>query len=207
MHSHQGYVGNELADQAAKHAQWWSQQCNPKLIQQINDNPFVKSIKDIHKETQAYWDNQWQSNSNYFPSNSKIWCMKILPTLDDAIDFNRLLQKLSPYLVKPISRLASGYCNLRAPQFKWKLVNSPNCLHCKVPETIEHYLFECTKFDDIREDLFENLRICWLKSTPTQPPTSFSSRTIITAYNFHRNQQLEALQALGEFIRLSRVNL
>ena len=118
-----------------------------------------------------------------------------------------LNKQLSTYLVKPISRLASGYCNLRAPQFKWKLVSSPNCLHCKVPETIEHYLFKCSKFDDIREDLFEKLRIFWLKSTQTQPPPSFSSRTIITAYNFDRDQQIEALQALGEFIRLSRVSL
>ena len=168
----------------------------------------MRTIKDVHKETRIFWDNQWQKKSLYFPSSSKDWCLKILPTLDDAIEFNKNVQLLSPYLIKSICRLVTGYCNLKHQQFKWKLASTPNCVHRKAPETVTHFLLDCSKFDTIRTKLFEKLRILWLKSNPIlDPPTVFSPRTILTGYNLQSKCKVDALQALGEFIRLSRVKL
>ena len=208
MHSHQGYLGNELADQAAKSAQWWSEHCNPQLVQQVKTAPFVRRIKDVHKETRLFWDQQWQKKSLYFPSSSKDWCLKLLPTLDDAIKFNKKVQHLSPYLTKSICRLVTGYCNLHHPQFKWKLASTPDCLHCKVPETVTHFLLDCTKFDVFRTQLFDKLRILWIKSNPLlDPPTVFPPQTILTGHNLASKYEVEALKALGEYVRLSRVKL
>ena len=208
IHAHQGYIGNEQADAAAKEAQRWSALRNPQLVKQLQKTRVVRCIKDIHLETRLFWEKQWISISPYFPSTSKKWCLKILPTFDDVIEFNRNLHHLSPSLVKSLSRLASGYCNLRSPQFKWQLVNSPDCFHCKQPETITHYLLECSKFDSLRRQLFDKIRILWFKSNVIQdPPTIFSPRTLITAHELQSKYQVRAMRALGEFIRLSRVKL
>ena len=103
------------------------------------------------------------------------------------------------------ARLASGYCNLRQPQFKWKLVKTPYCLHCKKKEeSITHFLLECPKFDSSRTQLFDHLRDLWTQTNPfarVPPPTTFSARTLITAHDFKQTIQLEVLQAVANHQR------
>ena len=45
-----------------------------------------------------------------------------------------------------MARLRLGHTRLRAHMCRMKLVDSPNCWHCRVPETIEVFLVSCHRY-------------------------------------------------------------
>ena len=55
-----------------------------------------------------------------------------------------------------IFRLRSGHCRLNAHLHKIKIIESPNCPHCARPETVEHFLLACPKYDPERTPLLEH---------------------------------------------------
>ena len=42
-------------------------------------------------------------------------------------------------------KLLHRYTNCNANLYKWKIIESPNCLDCGCFDTIEHFYFECDK--------------------------------------------------------------
>ena len=211
MHGHSGYTGNETADREAVYAQRLSQNLNPELLRRLEEvnTQLVRKIKDVHGYTKSYWNERWQYNSIYTDPKAKITCQSLIPTVDVSVILYKKLCKLPKTASKSILRLVCGYCNLRFYQHRWNLgVSSPNCLECDKPETVTHYLLECQKFDDIREKFFVKLKEFYIKSNLPQPvPDSFSLSLILIGTDFLNQYQLPALQALSEYIRLTRVKL
>ena len=163
----------------------------------------------IHSYTKSYWNEKWKYNSVYTDPKAKITCQSLIPTVDISAILYKKLCKLPKVASKSILRLVCGYCNLRFYQYKWNLgVSSPNCLECDEPETVTHYLLECTKFEDIRKNLFTKFTEFYLESNLPKPvPDKFSLNMILIGTELNHKYQLPALQALSEYIRLTRVRL
>ena len=211
MHGHSDYVGNEMADEAAEIAQGTSIELNHQLFLKLTEQQktLVRQIKDLHSYTTKYWDTQWKHNSIYFDSNSKVHCQSLITSLSVAVTLNKNLRQLSNRAAKSIFRLVAGYCNLRFYQYRWKLgVSSPLCLHCNEPETVSHFLLTCDKYDQHRQILFNKLSLLFRKSNSNQqPPTTLPLGLILVGSDLDDKYKFEALQALSEFIRLTRVKL
>ena len=214
MHGHRGYAGNEKADTQANIACFLSQQLkvNAQLWDELNEPQMElrRTIKAIHQYTQDYWDAKWKKKSKYRLSTSKIHCQALIPDLSTAIHLHKHLRSLPQRSSKPIFRMLAGYCNLRFYQYEWNLgVSSPDCLICKKPETIAHYLLDCTKFDKPRELLLTKLRFIFLESNlhQVQPPQDFNLKTILTGDQMGQKYTLQVLKALSEYIGLNRVKL
>lgn len=50
-----------------------------------------------------------------------------------------------------------GYGNFKSKLYGFAQVESPNSAYCDVIETIEHVLWECWKYNDRRQDFYNEL--------------------------------------------------
>ena len=140
--AHCGITGNEKADLAAK---------------TCSKGPHISELKPhlidyfslIRARFQLYLNTQWEvDRHNTFLGKHKFkWYW--WPWLELK---NRKLEIA-------MARLRLGHSRLRAHMHKIKLVDSPDCVHCKVPETIEHFLINCHRYYGAR---------CILRSTVTK---------------------------------------
>ena len=67
-----------------------------------------------------------------------------------------------------LARLRSGCTDLNDHLYKTKLEPSPLCKFCKTEtESVEHYIFHCTKYDNHRKVLFDELAKLNIDQTKT----------------------------------------
>ncbi|KAG0138926.1 hypothetical protein CROQUDRAFT_10665, partial [Cronartium quercuum f. sp. fusiforme G11] len=52
-----------------------------------------------------------------------------------------------------IAQLRAGHSPLLTFLYRINAANSPNCRLCQQPETVEHYLLLCRRYQGIRRDL------------------------------------------------------
>ena len=62
-----------------------------------------------------------------------------------------------------VTRLRLGRTKLRADLGRFLQEGGPNCTHCKIPETIEHYLFNCSRHSLYRQDYVARLKALDIK--------------------------------------------
>ncbi len=66
-----------------------------------------------------------------------------MPPVNPLYNFGERLSQMSH------TRIRLKFSNLNYHLFNYGLSNSPNCVHCNVPETPIHYFMECTKYPPI----------------------------------------------------------
>ncbi len=52
-----------------------------------------------------------------------------------------------------LARIRVKFSNLNFHLFNYNLVPSPNCMHCNLPETPNHYFFICNKYTSERDEM------------------------------------------------------
>jgi len=135
--SHVGISGNEKADLIAKIA------TSNESIQTFHPHDTKQEITNIDK----YVTNKWQEK--YTTASTGSVYRAIEPKVSKNIKFknaNRQKEVL-------ITRLRFGKCRLNKYLFDIKKHDDGQCMDCKVPETIQHVLLQCTT-NGFREQLF-----------------------------------------------------
>ncbi|XP_067649852.1 uncharacterized protein [Haliotis asinina] len=139
--SHVGIIGNEKADELAKQAS----ECGP-LLKPMSSLP---SLKCRVKETSSdKWSNIWLNNSKgrkYFELQEKP---------------NRIFYKnIKRTDQVTISRIRLNHFPCQSYLAKYHLATDPICTFCnQEEEDLEHILFRCPEYDEIRSTANNNLK-------------------------------------------------
>jgi len=108
----------------------------------------------VRKKTNALWKKEWAE------STKGAITKKFFPSPTDAFILERT------YISHQTTQLLTGHCQLNYYFFKIKKITSPLCDCGHENETIEHYLFSCTRFTTQRK----LLKDVWWKNTAVYPP-------------------------------------
>lgn len=142
--SHVGIHGNDMADEGAKSA-----------LSHIKDNITVHLNKTetknfLNSRMQICWQQSWdtaKTGRNMYNTVPKV------TTSVKTIKF------LGNRLITAYTRLRLGTAGLNHTLYKMKVHENGLCDVCKTPETVEHYLFHCSKFYLQRQKLLRDIDI------------------------------------------------
>ena len=125
--SHSGISGNEAADKGAKAASKLTN-INNYLKPSLNDHNAL-----LKKHFNIYLKDKWkdEGRERFLGKHKTEW--EHWPWSENN---NRKVEVA-------MARLRLGHSRLRAHLHRINMVDSPDCLHCMVPETIEHVLLQC----------------------------------------------------------------
>ena len=140
--SHCGITGNEIVDGLAKSALSQGNEINIPLNRtEMNNIVFKLSMEN--------WQNEWEN------SERGRFLFHIQPTIKPTFQSHLSCRRDENI----IHRLRIGSCLLNETLFKLRKHESGKCSHCDVPETVPHFLLECSIHNDHRRELQNNLRI------------------------------------------------
>jgi len=124
--SHCGIIGNDKADLAAKHAT-----TNPEINVSFRLNKSeIKS--DLKKHFSQIWESRWEESNCFLSSHHK----KALKTFPCKLKSRKDIVTLY--------RLRSGNIGLNTDLKKIGKHETGLCHNCNVPETLQHYITECS---------------------------------------------------------------
>ena len=139
---HADIEGNETADCLAKEA--------AIEAEEMDDSISITTSADIRTAARKSCETKWQRRWELSDKGRHLYELK--PEVLSKDKFTNFLQS-----ERIIHQLRTGYCQLNYYRHKIGLEASPLC-QCGDPETIEHYIEECTRYEDIRERL--RTRLC-----------------------------------------------
>ena len=124
-------------------------------------NPLFISYDMIKKENKYLFYNiniqNWYNYINNTLYSKHFKLNQIIPEDFHESDLIYMNSNETSYLIQ----LYSSHINLNHfKYYKLKNINSPNCIFCKTPETIDHFLFKCNKYSDLiksRNNMIKNL--------------------------------------------------
>ncbi|XP_075680726.1 uncharacterized protein LOC142646246 [Dermatophagoides pteronyssinus] len=140
IRGHSGIIGNEIADINAKDA---------TQLEVVSYNTIPLSfIRSICKEAAVFeWQQRWIGSMTglntkiFFPSvKSRIECKNFFPNFDTT-------------------QLISGHGKLKSYLFRFNLINDSSCLCGQCNQDSSHLLFECEKFNTLRQDFLNQIHI------------------------------------------------
>ena len=139
--SHCGIVGNEQADRLA-------QQAHDLPYASLTPVPLIGLKREASKTILEACNLRWRFLSS-------ITHLGLIKNFFHPLPCSGLGSRRFDVVV---TRLRLGHCGLRDHLHRLKLVSSPNCISCSVPETPEHFLLQCQRFNQFRCTLRTALR-------------------------------------------------
>ena len=123
--------------QGSQIANYWALSSTPSVAL---DHQWTRgeTKKVLHAQTLSLWQKEWAASVNgqftrrFFPDIASAYVLKERPT-------NNIT-----------SQVLTGHCVLNGHQHRFGFISSPLCVCSLAPETIEHFLFECTFHADAR---------------------------------------------------------
>ena len=176
---HADIQGNETADCLAKEA--------AKEAKEMDENISITTSADIKTAARKSCVIKWQRRWELSEKGRHLYELK--PEVTSKDKYTSFLKS-----ERIIHQLRTGYCNLKYYRHKTGLDDSPLC-QCGDPETVQHYIEECTRYDDIRERL--RTRIC--RDTGTFEFTKDLLLTI-NSEDSHYQDRHTLTTAIDEFI-------
>jgi len=167
--AHIGIRGNEMADVAAKQATGWRQKKSKrgKIVEYDSNQTAKPTALTFHlrsarkmvlaKEAQDQWITAWNNDE----AGRGLYALQSTP--------QKAVLKLHDELTKDLSALAmqtrTGKIGLRLFLHRHRVpgVETERCQFRQAPQTIEHILFTCRKYVDLRQGLWkeEKKRKTW----------------------------------------------
>ena len=177
--SHRGIVGNNIADQVAKEACAYNTTTHLPLV--FSD--FFNLLKNKqHLKKIEHWHNI-KDNLNFAKSVLDIAKWKWLS-----------VNKRSHDVI--LARLRSGCIQLNDHLHKINLNDSPFCNFCtNERETVDHYIFECHEYRDLREMLYNELA----ELSITQD--EINSHLLLTGGDGENKSRLKILRKFMNYIK------
>ena len=137
--AHCGILGNEIADRGANQAH----RNNRSELLQLPKEYFYNLYNRYFREN---WNQYWRSSITLTSKG------QYLLNFRQAIS-NKLLI-YAPFTRREqviLTRLRIGHAAVQSYKQRFKISDDPNCEWCSVPETIDHYFLECTRYNTQRE--------------------------------------------------------
>ncbi|GBO01662.1 RNA-directed DNA polymerase from mobile element jockey [Araneus ventricosus] len=174
--AHVGLPENEWADSVAKQAL-----TSPQICDWISPDDAVSACAEIIRQKQ---DEEWR-NSKYYDKYK--WL--------NEFDITKL--KIPRRYEVLILRLVTRSLPVKDLLHKCRLVDSPNCLHCQVPETCEHIILSCPCYETAR-DIFRTKMGCI--------PLSYDWICVLSSKDRSKIKAILAfLSATGRFLKKKKL--
>jgi hypothetical protein len=154
---HSGVEGNEAADEGAKDAALGKVSHTSRLPDMLSGGgPLPSSVSAMKQKYAERLNRKWKRNWEKSPRHRRI----------SAIDSSLPSKKNTKYLLSLnrkqtsiITQLRTGHIALNAYLFKIKKSDTDICQNCRDgPETVHHYLFDCTAYGQARHKRYLALR-------------------------------------------------
>lgn len=131
-------TGNDRADYAAKIG---------TTREKIEEFPITKDdlILNLKNEIKCIWNQHYKTISE----EKGIYHYKILQDIKLKPWFHKI--NLSAKHIIILSRLRTGHTATRDRLYKWGLVTTDQCDKCNQTEDIEHILYQCLKYANVRK--------------------------------------------------------
>ena len=150
--AHCGINGNEKADTAAKEASKRGTIFNAcPAICDYNSLARKRFTKSLQKQWQ---EDKSQTFLRKFKSEWRWWPWS--HQKDRKIEV-------------AMARLRLDHSRLKSHLYRLNLEDSPNCNHCGIPETINHFLIHCHRYYNERCILLNKLRLLGISTRPVDP--------------------------------------
>lgn len=149
---HSDVEGNELVDEEAKSAAQGNSTALPKPLMALLRPPdSLAALKASRKKALAKeWLLRWRQSERGKRS------AKFDPT-PPGKQVLKIYKDLPRRACSIITQLRTGHIGLNSYLSRFRIVDSPFCSHCHVPETVDHFLFQCRRFNTQRHSLRKSL--------------------------------------------------
>lgn len=177
--SHCGIIGNDIADKAAKLGH----------SNEVSTLSFLSQEEHsyrLHGYFRRYWNLCW---------GSTVICTqkgKFMFDLRKTIENTFWLSHESKRIETIVSRLRIGHVGVKNHLSRFNMSDTEKCARCDQPETIEHFLIDCTVYSTQRQKF---------KSELAELKVAFTLRNVLCFGNQSTADLQKILGALAEFIR------
>ena len=176
--SHVGLAGNELADQLAKEGHLLT-----------NETPCPLGTEEVKRLVKNEKIKAWQRQYDAVKEETHIGSVK--PTIGHwpwATFKNRPTETA-------VARLRIGHTILNESMHRFNQADSPLCNRCSTPESIEHYLMTCRRFEQERRKLFLSIRNAGIQN--------ISVKTVLGGDSLSQQEQNHIAAALETYLKAS----
>ncbi|KAF5381379.1 hypothetical protein D9615_008294 [Tricholomella constricta] len=150
---HSGAEGNEMVDKAAKDAAQGTSSAPHRLPAYIRrlDGELPTSISALKQIHNAYLKTKWRERWEKSPRHAKYTHLK---ESFPFTGFRRVAEGLTRRQHSLLIQLRTGHAPLNKHLHRLQAVDTSRCEQCEddVEETIRHYLYQCNKYRDERQD-------------------------------------------------------
>ena len=144
---HKGIVGNEKADKLAKSVMVESN------VSKINLNlPMADRVRVIKNCLMRKWRESWEEEAIVRRRETALY--EIKTNIEKWPWASCRIRALETSL----ARLRVGHAGLAAHLFRFNMADAPLC-ECGEIETVQHFLLQCSRYDEARHDLHEHLKL------------------------------------------------
>ena len=142
---HTGLAGNERADHLAKLAHNHREKTDCPLGKE-------EAKRLVRKAKTEAWQRKYDMDKAEYEqrTNSEMHIATIKPTLGHWPHASYKQRAIET----AITRLRIGHTELNESMHRFGHNENPNCNNCNTPETVEHYLMACRKYNQHRRKLF-----------------------------------------------------
>ncbi|XP_045179807.2 uncharacterized protein LOC123539306 [Mercenaria mercenaria] len=141
---HKGLKGNELADQQAKLAA-------KSMIDSTDEGTGMLDSRDAVRIMKEKVKQKW--NNKYIHSDKVDKTQEIYTSVGTRVLFG----EFSRNTFSIFNQMISGHCRLNHHMAKINVEQVPECDHCGVAETVEHFIFDCERYNSMRIEMVETV--------------------------------------------------
>ena len=151
VRAHKGIIGNEIADFAAKKAHTNNRSENTKLS-------LPENMAILRNRIQKHWEDNWEYATVATGKRLFLRNLRDTPIRKDIIVFDVFARREQVLL----HRLRIGHVGVQSYLSRFCITGSPlcnnmECMEEDTHETLEHYIFTCSAYEQQRANMFSRL--------------------------------------------------
>jgi ribonuclease HI len=201
---HCGIPGNERADILAKNARLQATINQPDLYCKPNKCALFLNFQGLNPSFTKEWNRHWINEGDDIQKKHQR-PKQILRNLVEAQSFeNTVLHNIEVHERRILCRIITGKVGLNGYLFKINRSETPNCKWCregKEEETVEHFLFECSHYVELRSTWRAAVQVLL-------PQIRFSSsnlrKLVVGCKTWKPEKRIKVVKELCKFVVASR---
>ena len=145
VRGHVGITGNDNADRTAKQGHH---------LDNITETPLTYSelISKLNSRSLIHWEKMWKERVH----NSGVG-RHLLSIRDNIRPWPWTKQK-DRRMEVVMNRLRMGHAGINSYLYRFDMADSEECPHCHMPETIQHFFFDCPEYEAPRLNMIRELQ-------------------------------------------------
>uniref|UniRef100_A0A2P2HZJ0 RNA-directed DNA polymerase from mobile element jockey-like n=1 Tax=Hirondellea gigas TaxID=1518452 RepID=A0A2P2HZJ0_9CRUS len=175
---HSGIRGNDIADLAANKG-------HNNIKSALTSLNYEEIINILNRSFHKYWITSWKNKVNLSCKGT------FFSSIFDTPKFRPWLSLKSRRLECTTARLRMGHVGVASHLCRFNLSDSHLCETCNISETIEHYLLDCTRYQQFRVDFERKVHFAGVQ---------FTLRNILGGGDFPSSIQKRLLKALCKYV-------